>query len=322
MTNRQPVAEQSKYLQCTIADRVHFIGRGLHSGKPVNMTLLPAPADTGYVFHRLDVTPPHNQVSARWLNVCDTRLSTTIGNTAGVTVQTIEHLMAALTACGIDNCRIDIDGPEVPIMDGSAKPFVEQILATGRRRLPKERMAIVIREPVWVSDGNGKAGLVPFPESWIDMSIDFESAAIGKQRVVMPVTDRHFSDHICAARTFGFAQQIETLKTLGLAKGGSLRNAVLIDKDKVVNPEGLRYKDEFVRHKTLDAIGDLSLLGARIIGCFVGYGSGHRLNNLLLRDLMLKQEHWVFTTLSNAIENWDQIRTGIGEDQFKPERIA
>ncbi|MCM0611436.1 UDP-3-O-[3-hydroxymyristoyl] N-acetylglucosamine deacetylase [Marinobacter sediminum] len=325
MTNKQHAAGKSESLQCTIAKPVHFVGRGLHSGMPVSMTLRPATADTGYVFHRLDVAPPHNQVAARWLSVCDTRLSTTIGNSAGVTVKTIEHLIAALSACGIDNCRIDIDGPEVPIMDGSAKPFVDQILATGSRQLTKERMAIVITDPIWVSEGDGKAGFVPFPESWIDMTIDFKSSAIGRQRVVTPVTCSHFSEHISAARTFGFAQQIETLKTLGLAKGGSLRNAVLIDQDQVVNPEGLRFDNEFVRHKIVDVIGDLSLLGVKIVGCFVGQCSGHRLNNQLLRDLMLQQKHWVYTTLSNAIENWEQIRSGSGKNQFelaRPEQFA
>jgi UDP-3-O-[3-hydroxymyristoyl] N-acetylglucosamine deacetylase len=322
MTNKQRTAEKSEYLQCTVAKPIHFVGRGLHSGKSVSMTLLPAPADTGYVFHRLDVNPPHNQVTARWLSVCDTRLSTTIGNSAGVTVKTIEHLTAALAASGIDNCRIDIDGPEVPIMDGSAKPFVDQILATGSLRLSKERMAIVITDPIWVSDGDSKAGLVPFPESWIDMTIEFESSAIGKQRVVTPVTCSHFREYISAARTFGFAQQIETLKTLGLAKGGSLRNAVLIDQDQVVNPEGLRFENEFVRHKTVDAIGDLSLLGVKIVGCFVGECSGHRLNNQLLRDLMLQQQHWVYTSLSSAIKNWEQIRTAPDKNQFDREQAA
>lgn len=316
MTNKQHAAEESEYLQCTVAQPIHFVGRGLHSGKSVSMTLLPAPADTGYVFHRLDVKPPHNEVTARWLSVCDTRLSTTIGNSAGVTVKTIEHLTAALAACGIDNCRIDVDGPEVPIMDGSAKPFVDQILATGSRRLAKEKMAIVITDPIWVSDGDSKAGLLPFPDSWIDMTIEFESSAIGRQQVVTPVTRSHFSEHICAARTFGFAQQIETLKALGLAKGGSLRNAVLIDQDQIVNPEGLRFENEFARHKTLDAIGDLSLLGVKIVGCFVGHCSGHRLNNQLLRNLMLQQQHWVYTTLSNAITNWEQIRTAADKSQF------
>lgn len=302
---KKSIPEQHR--QHTIAVPIHFVGRGLHSGRPVSMTLHPAPADSGYRFRRLDVASAHQEVQARWLSVTDTRLSTTISNSAGVSVKTVEHLLAALAACEVDNCRIDIDGPEVPIMDGSARPFVEQILATGLQSQNRERMAIVITEPLWVQENGARAGLLPFPSPWIEMAIDFESDLIGRQKVAIPLTRQHFVNHICAARTFGFAEQIATLKQLGLAQGGNLHNAILINQDRIENPEGLRFDNEFVRHKVVDAIGDLSLLGVPIVGCFVGDRSGHRLNNQLLRKLMFKQQGWIYTRWGEAIDNWEQI---------------
>lgn len=295
------------YQQHTLAAPIHFVGRGLHTGQPVRMTLLPAKADSGYVFHRLDRMPPRNRVPARWHTVTDTRLSTTVSNTAGVTVQTIEHLMAALFACGVDNCDIEIDGPEVPIMDGSARPFVEQIEHVGKVPQERDRMAIVMKEPVHINERHSQASLVPFPAPWIDMTIEFDSPVIGRQGIAVPLTQQHFSEHICEARTFGFAEQIETLQALGLAQGGSLRNAILVRGDTVENPEGLRYSNEFVRHKVVDAIGDLSLLGVAIVGCFVGRCSGHQTNNQLLRELMNQPHSWQYTTLQQGIEHWEDI---------------
>lgn len=297
----------SDYLQHTLNKSVHFIGRGLHTGKHASLSLHPAAPDTGYVFHRLDLAPPYNVVPARWMTVTETRLSTTIGNHHGVNISTIEHLVAALSACGVDNCRIDIDGPEIPIMDGSAKPFVDQIIATGTQTQDKQRMALVMKEALWVNDGKAKAGIVPFPEPWMDMTIDFKSAAIGKQNIAMQMNRQNFIDSIGSARTFGFAEHVETMKTLGLAQGGTMRNAILVENDMVANPEGLRFDNEFVRHKVVDAVGDLALLGVSIVGCFVGHCSGHRLNNQLLRTLMYKEDKWALTTLEDAIVNWEKI---------------
>lgn len=295
------------YLQHTLKQPIHFIGRGLHTGKHVSLTLHPAAPDTGYVFCRTDLKPPYNVVPARWMTVTETRLSTTIGNNHGVTVTTVEHLIAALFACGVDNCHVEIDGPEVPIMDGSAKPFVEQIIATGTETQKKKRMALVMKEELWVNDGNASAGIMPFPEPWMDMSIDFKSKAIGQQNISLKLDQKNFSDYIGAARTFGFSEHVETMKTLGLAQGGSMRNAILVENDMVANPEGLRFDNEFVRHKMVDAVGDLALLGVHIVGRFIGNRSGHRLNNQLLRKLMYKEDTWVLTTLEDAIVNWDQI---------------
>ena len=295
------------YLQHTLKQPIHFIGRGLHTGKHVSLTLHPAAPDTGYVFCRTDLQPPYNVVPARWMTVTETRLSTTIGNNHGVTVTTVEHLVAALFACGVDNCHIEIDGPEIPIMDGSAKPFVEQIIAIGTETQKKKRMALVMKEELWVNEDNASAGIMPFPEPWIDMSIDFKSKAIGQQNISLKLDQKNFSDYICAARTFGFSEHVETMKTLGLAQGGSMRNAILVENDMVANPEGLRFDNEFVRHKMVDAVGDLALLGVHIVGRFVGNRSGHRLNNQLLHKLMYKEDTWALTTLEDAIVNWDQI---------------
>lgn len=295
------------YLQHTLKQPIHFIGRGLHTGKHVSLTLHPAAPDTGYVFCRTDLQPPYNVVPARWMTVTETRLSTTIGNNHGVTVTTVEHLVAALFACGVDNCHIEIDGPEIPIMDGSAKPFVEQIIAIGTETQKKKRMALVMKEELWVNEDNASAGIMPFPEPWMDMSIDFKSKAIGQQNISLKLDQKNFSDYICAARTFGFSEHVETMKTLGLAQGGSMRNAILVENDMVANPEGLRFDNEFVRHKMVDAVGDLALLGVHIVGRFVGNRSGHRLNNQLLHKLMYKEDTWALTTLEDAIVNWDQI---------------
>lgn len=306
----QTVTDQNRFLQTTLKGAVHFLGQGLHTGKAARVSLLPAEADTGYLFRRLDVAAPYNQVAARWINVTGTHLSTTIGNSFGCSVQTIEHLLAALSACGVDNCRIDISGPEIPVLDGSSAPFVEQIGFVGIKSLSRERKAAVITKPVWVEAGQSKAGFIPFPEFWLDMTIDFQHSLIGEQRFVSPVDEETFTNNIAPSRTFGFSEQIETLKKLGFAKGGSLDNAVLINEDRIVNPEGLRFEDELVRHKALDAIGDLALFGVPILGCFVGERSGHKLNNLLLRKLMMKDDCWRFTTLRQGVEDWQQLMAG------------
>lgn len=300
-------SQRNPFYQHTLAGPVHFVGRGLHNGKPVSMTLLPAPTDSGYLFERLDVNRNQSVVPARWHTVTDTRLSTTVANSYGVTVSTIEHLMAALTACGVDNCRILIDGPEVPIMDGSAKAFVERIQVEGLTRQNQERKALVITQPLWTYEQEKYAGFLPFPQQWFDMTIEFESKAIGKQNYSMPLTESFFTAQVAEARTFGFEDQLATLKTLGLALGGTLRNAILVNENGVVNEEGLRFDDEFVRHKLLDAVGDLALAGVPIFGRFVGHCSGHHLNNRLLRSLMQNRRHWTFTTVREATEQWSRL---------------
>ncbi|AUM13324.1 UDP-3-O-acyl-N-acetylglucosamine deacetylase [Ketobacter alkanivorans] len=308
--------QRNPFYQHTLSGPVHFVGRGLHNGKAVSMTLLPALPDSGYVFERLDVGVASATVAARWHTVTDTRLSTTIANSYGVTVSTIEHLTAALNACGVDNCRILIDGPEVPIMDGSAKVFVERIQAEGLTRQREERKALVITNPIWIYEQDKYAGFLPFPQPWFDMTIEFESKVIGKQNYSMPMNETFFTSQISRARTFGFEDQIATLKKLGLAQGGTLRNAILVNDKGVVNEEGLRYDDEFVRHKLLDAVGDLALAGAPIFGRFVGHCSGHNLNNRLLRSMMQNKTFWKFVTVREATENWSRMIDDTSYDEI------
>lgn len=290
----------SHHYQHTLSAPIDFIGPGLHSGEMIRLTVQPAPANTGYVFIREDVPAGRAEVPARWSAVTDTRLSTTVANRFGVKVATVEHLMAALRACEVDNARILLSGPEVPIMDGSAEPFVRQIRRVGLFRQSEERRVIVVRKPVRVADGGKWVALLPDPEPSIDMTIDFENSAIGHQQLTVTVSRESFEADLADARTFGFRDQVEILHKLGLVRGGSIHNAVVVDDEGVLNPEGLRRPDEFVRHKILDAIGDLALAGAPIIGCFIGYCTGHALNNALLRELLHNENNWFMTTVRGA----------------------
>ncbi|HVL00890.1 MAG TPA: UDP-3-O-acyl-N-acetylglucosamine deacetylase [Dongiaceae bacterium] len=299
----------STYFQHTLNRAITFVGRGLHTGLPVRMMIQPAPANTGHIFIRQDVPLDQAEVPARWNTVVDTRLSTTVSNRFGVKVSTIEHLMAALHACGVDNARIVLNGPEVPIMDGSSEPFVRLIRQVGLLEQKEERRVILVRKQVRVEEEGKSATFLPNPSPWIDMTIEFECPAIGYQQMSLSVDAESFERELANARTFGFEDQIQTLRKLGLAKGGSLQNAVLLNEKGVVNPEGLRHANEFVRHKILDAVGDLSLAGMPIIGRFNGVCSGHDLNNRLLRKLLQNTDCWTLTTARGAEEywNWTQL---------------
>lgn len=299
--------QKAHHFQHTINDSFTCIGRGLHSGLKVIMTVMPAEANSGIVFHRRDVEHKRAEIPARWNTVTDTRMSTTIANASGIGVSTIEHLMAALYACGIDNARVILDAPEVPIMDGSAKPFVDLIKKTGKCRLDEPRKAIVISRDINVDEGYKFASLRPARRPQVEFELDFEQAAIGRQQYRGLINESLFDQDLAAARTFGFKDQLQTLQKLGLARGGSLRNAVLVDDDVVINEEGLRFNDEFVRHKVLDAVGDMALIGMPIIGKFSGHCSGHKLNNALLHELMLNEHCWHYTTLEDAENNWEQL---------------
>lgn len=289
--------------QQTLADSFVCMGRGLHSGLRVVMSVMPAEPNTGIEFLRRDVTHTNNLVLARWDKVSDTELSTTISNDSGIRVSTIEHLMAALNASGVDNARIVLDAPEVPIMDGSSAPFINMIQKAGLVRQAAERQVIVINRPIGITENKASASYLPSAVPWLDMSIEFSQRLIGRQRLSLPFTSRLFSEEVAGARTFGFAEHLVALKRRGLARGSSLDNAILIDNDKVVNCEGLRYTDEFVRHKFLDAVGDLALAGHYVIGHFKGHRSGHRLNNQLLRELFASNA-WEMMPLSQAHDVW------------------
>ena len=292
----------SEYLasdyQHTLKDSITIIGRGLHSGLKVIMTLMPAEANSGYVFRRRDVIPLRAEVPARWNTVVDTRLSTTVANAFGTRVSTIEHLLAALSVSGVHNARIVLDAPEVPIMDGSAAPFVDLINKVGLLRQTVPIQSIIVDKPVAIHEHSKQVSLVPADEFSIDMSIDFDDPVIGQQSMDIKINAEAFGQHLASARTFGFQEQLETLHKLGLAKGGALKNAVLIKDNKVVNAEGLRFEDEFVRHKILDTLGDISLVGASIIGKFIGRCSGHQLNNQLMRTLMNCEDCWHYAPLA------------------------
>ncbi len=276
--------------QKTLRDKVVFSGIGLHSGKDVNMTLRPAEAGTGIVFHRIDLTPSVS-IEAKACNVVNTRLSTTIGK-SGATVSTIEHLMAALTGCGIDNAHVDIDGPEVPIMDGSAAPFVCGLRETGTRVLNLPKKYLVIKRPITVIDGDKKISIIPSRYYRISFDMRFNHPVVNNQFKSMKFSEEGFENDYAAARTFGFLIEVETLKANGLARGGSLDNAVVIGDEGILNEGGLRFQDEFVRHKIMDSVGDLSLAGHSLIGHVKAYKSGHDLNHKLVTEILARTDCW------------------------------
>jgi len=280
-------------LQRTLKAPIHCSGVGVHSGRRVTMTMKPADAGTGIVFVRTDVPAHRAIVPARWDTVSDTRLCTVVGNEHGTTVGTIEHLMAALAGSGIDNALIELDGPEVPVMDGSAEPFLFLIDCAGQIDQDTPRRAIRVVRPISVSDDSGAtATLTPALGFSINCEIEFSSRAIGRQRFALTPTRDDFKGEVGRARTFGFLHEVEQLRAAGLARGGSLENSVVVNGDVILNEDGLRYDVEFVRHKTLDALGDLALAGAPILGRFDGVRSGHRLNNLVLRALFADEQAW------------------------------
>jgi UDP-3-O-[3-hydroxymyristoyl] N-acetylglucosamine deacetylase len=277
-------------MQRTLKNKVVFTGVGLHSGKEATITLRAAEAGTGIVFHRVDVAQPVS-IEAVAANVVNTRLSTTIGR-GGVVVATIEHLMAALYAGGIDNAHIDINGPEVPIMDGSAASFVRGIREAGSTLLGKPRKYLVLKKPVKVIDGDKEVTIIPSRYFRISFDMRFNHPVVSNQFRSMKFTEESFAADYASARTFGFYAEVEMLKANGLALGGSLENAVVIGDRGILNEEGLRFADEFVRHKILDSMGDLYLAGYRILGHVKALKSGHDLNHKIVKELLSRPDCW------------------------------
>jgi UDP-3-O-[3-hydroxymyristoyl] N-acetylglucosamine deacetylase len=272
-------------------------GVGVHSGAHVRLALTPAPADCGVVFIRSDVRDSDNAIRAHADHVSTLRNCTTLSNAAGVEVNTVEHLLSACAGLGIDNLIVEIDGPELPILDGSSAPFVQVLLNAGLRQLLARQRVIRIVEPIEVRMGAKRAAFMPaasFTGLDLDVTIRFADPAIGVQRRRVELTQDAFLNEIAHARTFGFLADAEKLRAAGLARGASMDNSVVIDAGQVVNPEGLRFDDEFVRHKLLDAIGDLALIGASICGRFVADQPGHALNARLVRALLDTPEAWVW----------------------------
>ena len=283
--------------QQTLKNSINCSGVALHSGAKVTMVLHPAEADTGIVFRRTDAAGG-TEVRALWRHAIETPLCTTLVDDKGNQIATIEHLMSALNACGIDNAVIELNGPEVPIMDGSAAPFVFLIECAGIEQQSSPRRALRILEEVSVSEPHRSASLAPGSSFTVGFEIDFPNTLIGHQEWFTEVTENAFKRDVARARTFGLAQDVEKMRAMGLARGGSLENAVVVNGQEVVNPEGLRFSNEFVRHKVLDSIGDLYLVGTPIIGHFQGDRAGHALTLRLLQSLFAEESAWEWTELT------------------------
>lgn len=272
-------------MQKTVKAPVKFRGVGLHSGENATMVVNPASAEYGIWFRRVDVRGRDQMIPALWNYVLDARLCTKIENEDGVSVSTIEHIMAALAGCGIQNALIDIDGPEVPILDGSAAPFVQGLLDRGLRQLDAPVRAYRVLKPIEVSHNGATARLVPAAALEIQFDIQFEDAAIGQQSKSLTMANGTFVRELCDSRTFCRQSEVDMMWAAGLALGGTYENAVVVDGDQVLSPGGMRHADEPVRHKMLDALGDLALAGAPLIARYEGDRAGHALTNKLLRAL-------------------------------------
>ena len=286
--------------QRTLRQTITTTGIGLHSGKKVTMTLKPAPANTGILFKRVDLQPPVI-IDSHPERVGETMLCTGLV-TETAKVATIEHLLSALAGLGIDNLWIEIDAPEIPIMDGSAAPFLYLILSTGIQELDAPKRFIKITKPIEARKGDAWARLTPYAGFKASFEIAFNHPAVNAtaQQLEINFSSQAYASEVARARTFGFMRDVEMLRSRNLGLGGSLENAIVLDEYRVINPDGLRYNDEFIRHNILDAVGDLYTLGHGIIGAFHGYKAGHAINNLLVRELLKQQEAWDMVTLDET----------------------
>jgi UDP-3-O-[3-hydroxymyristoyl] N-acetylglucosamine deacetylase len=286
--------------QRTLRNPIKATGVGLHTGEKVFLTLSPAPVDNGIVFRRTDLSPVA-EIPARAENVGDTTLSTSLG-LGDIRVSTVEHLLSAMAGLGIDNAFVDVTAAEVPIMDGSAGPFVFLLQSAGIEEQAAAKKFIRIKRPVTVKDGDKEASLLPFDGFKVSFSIDFDHPVFHDRAAYAEVdfSTTSFVKEVSRARTFGFMHEIEYLRSKGLARGGSVDNAIVVDEFRILNQDGLRYEDEFVKHKVLDAIGDLYLLGHSLIGEFKAHKSGHALNNQVLRALIAQEDAWEMVTFEDA----------------------
>jgi UDP-3-O-[3-hydroxymyristoyl] N-acetylglucosamine deacetylase len=278
--------------QHTLRQSIACTGTGLHSGAKVKLHLHPAPANHGIVFRRTDIAAAKADVPGRWDHVADTRMCTTLANVHGTIVGTVEHLVAALAGYAVDNCLVELDGPEVPIMDGSAEPFAFLIECVGLLEQDEPRRAIEVLRVVKQGDERHYATLAPAAGTNLSFEIDFENAVVARQRLSISLRDGSFREELARARTFGFAHEVEQLRRMGLARGGSLDNAVVIAEDRILNREGLRFPDEFVRHKALDLVGDLGLLGMPLVGHIEVERGGHALHQQLVERILAMPEAW------------------------------
>lgn len=288
--------------QRTLKNVIRATGVGLHTGKKVYLTLRPAPVNTGIIFRRVDLDPAV-EIAARPHNVGDTRLSTTLTN-GKVRISTVEHLLSAFAGFGIDNAYIDVSSDEVPIMDGSAGPFVFLIQSAGVMDQSAPKQFLRIKKPIHVKEGDKWVRFEPFDGFKVGFTIEFDHPAFNDRNCTAEIdfSTTSFVKEVSRARTFGFMRDVELLRENNLALGGSLDNAVVVDDYRILNEDGLRYEDECVKHKILDAIGDLYLLGHSLIGSFTGYKSGHELNNRILRDLLANEEAWELVSFKDEVE--------------------
>ena len=296
-------------LQTTLKQEIKCDGIGLHSGVKVSLKIKPSAAHYGIWFRRTDINTKDNMIAAHYLNVSESELCTTLSNESGATISTVEHLMAAFAGCGIQNALVEVDGPEIPIMDGSSDWFVRKIISVGTKQLIEPLRVIHVKKEISVETDNSYASITPFRELSISFEIDFEDEAIGYQKKSLNMANGSFVKELCNSRTFCRNSDVEVMKKNGLALGGSLDNAIVVSGEKVLNPEGFRYKDECVRHKMLDVLGDLALAGVPIIGAFKGSKSGHSLTNKLLRKLFSDSSAFEMTVCS---EKTASVLPGVG----------
>ena len=296
-------------MQTTLESPITFSGVGLHSGKSVSLSIKPASKNHGILFKRKDIEIGNPIVRARWDYVSKTTLCTRVTNEDGTAISTIEHLMAALAGCGVSNALIEIDSEEVPILDGSAAPFVKGILETGLKIISSSSRIIKITRPVMFENQFGWARLSPFKRPEMEYFIEFDDLVIGKQSKILNMSNGSFVKELCSSRTFCSNKDVENMRRNGLALGGNYSNALVVDGDKVLSPGGMRYQDEAVRHKMLDAFGDLALAGAPILGKYEGHKAGHSITNSLLRKLFSKPDCYV---VENCCEDVFNLLPGSG----------
>ena len=306
--------------QYTVADTVTLSGIGVHRAEPVSISILPADANTGIVFVRTEGAGADVEIPARWDRVQATELCTVIGQSDRASVSTVEHLMAALVGLGVDNAVVEIDGPEVPVMDGSAAMFVEAIDQVGLREQSARRRYIRVKKTVRVEQGDSYGELRPFDGFRCDVTIEFDTPLIGRQSFDAVMNADTFRKELARARTFGSVKDVEKLWAMGFARGSSLENSVAIADDRVLNPEGTRWPDEFVRHKALDAVGDLALAGNPLLGAYRSFKGGHRLNHAIVEALFRDPDAWEVTEGTAAPEKGHaEIAAGLAVPAYGPE---
>lgn len=306
--------------QCTLAGELEFSGFGVHSGQPVTLTIAPAPLDSGYkISRRMDDGSLVGPVEVHFSRVTRTTLCTTLDLGDSVSVATIEHVISALSGLGVDNAEIVVAGTECPILDGSARPFAEGIVNTGLRVQPGARRYIKVKRAVTVRNNDSFAALEPYNGRALDLEIEFDSEVIGRQRMIFDWSPRLYYEDVARARTFGFVRDAKILRQAGYALGSSLENSIAVHEDRILNPDGLRYEDEFVRHKLLDAVGDLALSGMPIYGRFRSYKGGHALNALVLSGLFASSANYEIVTADDlplAFDALDDLPEGLEVNSY------